>query len=114
MKLDRNTEGNEGRGKYAILKLRTLELFKGSNTFYGLHPELARAIYVLEEAGVLDWGDVGTESEFFLIRLKDMFACDALQAYSLAAKQVDPEYAAEVFELAMRSGAHSPFCKLPD
>jgi hypothetical protein len=114
MKLDRNIDGNQGRGKYAILKLRNIDAPRDTSAYANYAPRIQEALKLLEEVGILDWGEAGTESEFFLMRLKDVFSTDGLLAYSAAAKQVDPEYATEVFELAMRSGTHSPFCKLPD
>ncbi len=114
MKLDRNIEGNEGRGKYALLLLRDLRNFESQETFGGLAPEIANAIQVLENAGIIDWGNAETESEFFVIRLKDRFAQDALHAYADAARGHDSEYAAEIDRMASRAGGASPFCKIPD
>lgn len=114
MKLDRNLEENEGRGKYAILKLRQLELCREQTTFGGFTPRIQAAISVLEENGILDWGTVGTDSEFFLIRLKDKYALPALEAYAAAAEEDDFEWATEVRELAKRSGPYSQWCKKPD
>ena len=115
MKLDRNIEENEGRGKYAILKLRMLALCSTSNPFLdGIGPRLEAALYLLESNGILDWGTQGTESEFFLIRLKDRNAQAALRAYADKAREEDTGYAAEVDEMASRSGPDSPWCKQPD
>lgn len=114
MKLDRNIEGNEGRGKYALLLLRRLGLYRGRGTFDGLNPKIAAALKTLEDAGVVDWGYSDSESEFFLIRLKDKYAKPALHAYADAAREHDPQWAAEVDLLASRAGTASPFCKQPD
>jgi hypothetical protein len=115
MKLDRNVNGN-GRGKYALLKLRKLDEFtETGDPFQTVAPKIADAIKTLEDAGILDWGIEGTESEFFVIRLKDQFASYALRSYADAARNFDqPEYADEIHELAERSGVRSQFCKLPD
>ena len=65
MKLDRNINPN-GRGKYALLKLRELDKDRDGKTL-GEAPEIIGALAVLEHAGILDWGMQGTESEFFVI-----------------------------------------------
>lgn len=114
MKMDRNLDGNAGRGKYALLLLRKLAEYDDGKTFGGLSPKVAEAIKTLEAAGVIDWGTAGTSSEFFLIRLKDQYARGALEEYADAARPTDPEWAAEVDALAARAGNSSPFCKNPD
>jgi glutamine synthetase len=114
MKLDRNITENDGRGKYAIIKLRELEAYRSDKTFDTYTPKIAKALKVLEEAGALDWGNVGTESEFFLIRLKDEYAKAALEAYMVAAAADDAEYAHEIMDMAMRAGPSSPWRKRPD
>ena len=111
MKLDLNLN-QDGRGKYAILKLRQLALFDGHGTFE--ENSLLPHIRALEKAGVLDWGIVGTEAEFFLVRLKDAYAQSCLRAYANEARKDDTEYAAEIEGMAARSGPDSPFCKRPD
>ncbi len=113
MKLDRN-EGVEGRGKYALLKLRSLENFRGPGPFADVDPEIVNAIQLLESEGLLDWGAVNTESEFFVIRLKDRNAKAALMAYAESVREKDGEFADEVVDLALRAGDYSPFCKDPD
>ena len=87
MKLVRNTT-SDGKCKYALV-----ERLKNDNIEYGL-PK--------------------TENEFFVIKLKDVNAKAALEAYAESAKSTDPELAKEVLELASRSGANSKFCKQPD
>jgi hypothetical protein len=113
---DRNKPGNEGRGKYPILKLRKFAECLGKNHSHCADTgnRVRAAILLLEEEGILDWGREGTEAEFFLIRLKDMFAASALFSYAESAMLHDPEYADEVYALAARSGPENPFCKLPD
>ena len=114
MKLDRNIEGNEGRGKYAILNLRTLAMCERQDTFSGLPPDLSHALEVLEQAGILEWGEVGSPHEFFLVKLKDEAAARALAAYADGYENIDPEWAAEVRRLASRSGPRHPLCKRAD
>lgn len=114
MKLDRNING-DGRGKYALLKLRKLNEFtEPGDPFQTVSPMIAEAITVLENAGILDWGRAGTEAEFMLIRLKDKYAAEALEAYAAAAVEDDPEYAGEIRDMANRAGPNSPWCKAPD
>ena len=114
MKLDRNINANQ-RGKYALLKLRVLDDFiKIDDPFQDVAQPIADAIATLEKAGILDWGNT-SETEFFVMRLKDRYARVALHAYADEAhRDGQLEYAAEVTELALRSGVHSPFCKRPD
>lgn len=117
MKLDRNIEGNDGRGKYAILKLRKLAVYDDQKTFGGLPPAIEKALTLLANEGILDWGEAETESEFFLIKLRDKHARSALLAYAgsvLESVDGDEEYANEVRELASRAGPMSPYCKAPD
>ena len=110
MKLDRNVNA-DGRGKYALLKLRRAVLYEPAETFR-VTPVL-KAIELLEREEILDWG-AGPDEEFFVIRLKDRFAAAALNAYADAASAADPEWADEVRSLAARAGPNSPFCKMPD
>jgi hypothetical protein len=111
MKLDRNMNA-DGQGKYALLLLRKLELYRPSAPF---EPSaVLDAIALLESEGIIDWGSAETESEFFVIRLKDRNARHALLGYSDSARSRDPEFALEVARLAARAGEQSPFCKDPD
>jgi hypothetical protein len=113
MKLDRNLNPN-GRGKYALLKLRKLTEFETPGTPQHMHRESIRhAMKLLETHGILDWGNT-TDSEFMVIRLKDKYADSALAAYAISARADDPEYAYEIAEMADRAGASHPNCKKPD
>lgn len=87
MKLDRNIHP-EGRGKYELRNLRTGEI-------------------------VHDCGP-GEEHEFFVIMLKDRNADAALRAYADKIKPRDPEFSAEVRQLALRAGVLSEFCQEPN
>jgi hypothetical protein len=91
VRLDRN----EGRGKYAILNLRNLD------------PEDP-----VFSSDAIDYGD-RPETEFFVIKLKDKYASAALQAYAVAARADDPEYADDVMKLAYKADLH-PDKKKPD
>lgn len=113
MQLDRNLPDNDGGGKYALLKLRELDAFR-SGTFRTLPPDLDAAIKLLEERGIIDWGRAGTESEFFVIRLKDRYAQSALDGYANECRNDDPEWCAEITDLARRAGPASRWCKYPD
>lgn len=111
MKLDRNLNAN-GRGKYALLKLRKLDDFV--DPFQKVAAPIAAAIETLEKAGILDWGNKG-ESEFMVIRIKDMYADGVLDQYAdNAHADGQEEYGAEIREMARRSGTRSPWCKRPD
>lgn len=128
MRLDRNNNDG-GRGKYALVKLRRVEEIReeakepNSQTPLDDRPIIAaqdewdrvhEALHVLMRAGVLDYGVTDTESEFFVIRLKDRNALPALRAYSDSVRWRDPEFALEVSLLCNRAGEQSQFCKDPD
>ena len=85
MKLDHNVNP-DGKGKYALINLRTNQVH---------------------------WGELHSEHEFFVIKLKDKYAAAALFAYARAAGADDPEFAAEVRALAQRAHNH-PDSKQPD
>lgn len=114
MRLDRNINAN-GRGKYALLKLRMLDDFTDpSDPFQEVAKSIADAIATLDRAGILDWGNT-PESEFFVMRLKDRYSRCALHTYAEEAhRDGQAEYAAEINEMALRSGVHNLHCKRPD
>lgn len=106
MKLDRNINAN-GKGKYALLKLRNLPERGRQRT------EIEAALVTLSHYGILDYGDT-EDSDFFVMRLKDKYATAALATYSQQAKQDGQiEYAAEIYDLAQKSAKH-PNLKRPD
>ena len=110
MNLDLFREVNEGRGKYALFKVRALAKLDVG----GLPRGIYNAIRTLENAGVWDWGEEGSESEFFVIRLKDKHAFTALVAYADSADRDDEEWAGEIYELADKAGHNHPNCERPD
>jgi hypothetical protein len=70
-------------------------------------------ILMVPEAAV-EMGAVGADDEFFVIKLKDICAVDALRAYAAAARfHGMEEWAEEVEELADRAETH-PNRKRPD
>ena len=75
MKLDRNTN-LDGRGKYALLKLRRQE--------EPISPEAIEAANLLKEQGLLQFGNEAPDQQFFVIKYKDKFAIPALTAYAAA------------------------------
>lgn len=99
MRLDRNIKGS---GKYALVRVRKLT------------PHGRDILDQMVTAKVADMGTAGDEDEFFAIKLKDKYAQAALLAYAKAAAADDPEYAADVRELAARAGPASRWCKKPD
>jgi len=107
--LDRSTRG---RNKYALIRNRKLDEIAAK---YGgeLPAEIAHALALLLQAGVLDVGD-SPATEFFVMRLKDRFAGPALSMYSQHAAAVDLEYAKEVSDLSRRAGMSHPLCHNPD
>lgn len=113
MKMDRNIN-EDGIGKYALINLRKLDLCGHAGTFQRWTPEVEQALKVLEEVGALEWGRIGEQDEFFVIKLKDINAPGALTGYAFAAEATDPEWAAEVRSMLERAGNMSPYCKRPD
>jgi hypothetical protein len=109
MKLDRNIN-SDGMGKYALIKLRNYPARLNAQG----RARVDDALSILQDFKMLDFGNVGSESEFMVIKLKDKYARVALVAYSEAALLDDPEYATEIAEMAERSGPASPWCKKPD
>lgn len=105
MKLDRNIN-KSGKGKYAVINLRKIPSDPRNAE------ELANAIKSNPEC--VEFGVVGEKDEFWLIKLRDRFAKDALIAYADATALFDLEYSEAVREIAFRSGINNPFCKDPD
>lgn len=105
MNLDRNLNA-DGKGKYALINLRKIE---GNPQ---TAEELAAAI--LKNPECVEFGRVGEQDEFFVIKLKDEYAPDGLRGYGARAWASDAEYGSKVLDLARRSGKNSPFCKKPD
>lgn len=115
MKLDRNLNAN-GKGKYALVRLRPIE--KGGEAW--------KLLGRLDELGVLDWGSVGAPDEFFVLKLCDKYSGFAITAYCDAvmddsrherdeARAMDlAQYAIQVQSLSYRAGILNPFCKQPD
>jgi len=79
MRLDRNLN-KDGKGKYALIKLRAIP---GNPS---TPEELAAAILAHPEC--VDWGERHSDSEFFVLRLKDKYAAPALLAYSNGAQSI--------------------------
>lgn len=104
MKLDRNKNG----GKYAVIRLRDLMRIHGSES------DPAIKVGELASMGLVEFSAPGSKDEFFVVKLRDIYARAALDAYADAAEKDDPEYAAEVRELAQRAGIGHPNSKRPD
>lgn len=116
MKLDRNINGN-GSGKYGLVnnrRLAQIRAWDGGDGEVADQQAVEDAINLLTRAKVIEWGYSGTAEEFFVIKLKDRCAGDALAAYAATAALFDPEYSNEIVTLAERAGLNSPFCKDPD
>lgn len=112
MRLDRN----EGKGgKYAVLNMRKLRQARRDDFDAGLtSDQIGLALSILENRGLINYGQMKTEDEFFVLMLKDAYSYSALNAYAQAVSHDDWEYSVDVKELAQRSGLGSPFCKVPD
>lgn len=115
MKLDRNINGT-GHGKYGLVndrRLKQIEAWDAGDGEVADRQAVLDAVALLERAKVIDWGYPGTESEFFVIKLRDQHARAALIAYADDV-MMDGEFRTEVADLARRAGPSSPFCKKPD
>lgn len=102
MKLDRNINP-DGKGKYALVKLRDIGF-----------PFAAQNGCALIPFHAIDFG-TGTDpncedpgADFFVIRIKDKYAPAALIAYAAAASADDPEYAAEIHALSEKARLFTP------
>ena len=121
MKLLRNIPERKGRCKYALIRLDKLGL---SDAEIGLLTPSNLAIFLASTlkhpAGpalineLIEFGEPGSENEFFAIKLKDISAEAALNAYALKACETDRELAESVAELVLRSGPNNINCKVPD
>jgi hypothetical protein len=100
MKLDRNTNP-DGRGKYALIKLRGLSEIG----YQRLAANPTDTVPVPNN--LVDFGTT-PDTEFFVIRLKDKNAANALMAYAVSCKQDDPEFSNEVHALALRAAKYQP------
>lgn len=113
MRLDRNVNP-DGRGKYALIKLRMLSDFADpADPFQKIAPNISDALNTLVAAGLIDFGD-RPDNEFFVIRLKDKYAKPALEAYASGARHDDPEWAGDIMDLASRAGLNHPNHRKPD
>jgi hypothetical protein len=98
-------------GKYGVVRMQKLPDDPGRRA------DVDFALRTLEANGMLEWGDPGTENEFFVIMLKDIYAAAALKAYATEIINDvfgDSEYADDVLHLAKRAGPDSRWCKKPD
>lgn len=103
MKLDRNIT-NPKRGKYALIKLRDAEL-RVMECTVGMSGHQTPTVYEIR-AKDIDFGDTD-DTDFFVIRLKDKYAAQALIAYSEAARRDgEVEYAEEIAMLAHEALFH--------
>jgi hypothetical protein len=105
MKLDRNIN-KTGKGKYAFINLRKIPGDLRT-------PEDISAA-ILANPECVEFGEAHGPNEFFLLKLNDKYAADALIFYADAASEDDTEYSEQIRELATRSGTNNPFCKKPD
>ncbi len=109
MQLDRDINP-DGKGKYALIKLRDLPTDDTSIESI-IQALLEKPIHVDE---AIDLGLKGSDSEFFVIRLKDKFAPAALRAYANEAlSHGHVEYSEEILRMAERAENH-PNRKEPD
>lgn len=114
MKLDRNINA-DGSGRYALIDLRKLRALLAGNSMSNSQKGLVEDVVgMLNDAKVLNYGEVGSEHEFVPLMLKDINTEAALIAYANSADSHDVEFANEFREMAKRAGNHHPNCKIPD
>lgn len=104
MELDRDIN-KSGKGKYALIKLRAIPGDPRTPQ------ELAAAILANPEC--VDFGEEGSDSEFFVMRLKDRSAPSGLKGYASDARHYDMDYALAIESMAQRAERH-PGRKKPD
>jgi hypothetical protein len=75
MKLDRNTN-TDGRGKYALIKRRVLDLAENDDLQKNQPP------YIAIKRWAIDAGN-----KFFVLKYQDAFTAPALRAYALAVRE---------------------------
>lgn len=108
MRLVRNTT-EDGTCKYALIRLDKLQASEGPLT-----KEKILAV-AGDLAPYIEFGLPNTEDEFFTIKLKDINAKAALDAYAVSASQnADDELSNDVLQLSFRAGTDNPWCKKPD
>ncbi len=100
MRLIRKTTP-DGKCKYAAIRHDRMHLLP-----QGVKPFINHALEVLSDYGLLEDPAIGDAEEFFLIKLKDINAADALTTYAYRAKFTDPELAQDVEALVIRSIHH--------
>lgn len=94
--------------KYALIKRRCLDELDHDSRSAAYN-----ALATLHLLGVLDQGST-PESEFFVMRLRDKYASDALFRYSLSARMDgESDYARQIEDMAIRADNH-PDSKKPD
>lgn len=113
MRLDRN-KNLDGQGKYMLFLTRKFTEQYAPGSILDPETEVQKAATLLLDEGLIEDPGPGTQQEFFVLRLKDRHSRAALSAYAESVRQSDPEFAAEVDELAARAGPFSPWCKEPD
>lgn len=121
MQLVRNSEG-EVKNKYALLYAVKLAEMRADPTQKERVAAIDAAISLLENSGLINWGEKGSPNEFIALMLKDRFTQKALRAYGFSAVKEGAltdnyelfDYGYEIYELSKRSGPDHPNCKLPD
>lgn len=108
MRLTRN-KTPDGKCKYAIVRLDKLREIQNRLTWR----RATNALELLEAFGLLEYGQPSSEEECFVIKLKDVNAPAALDAYAQKAAATDQEFADDIHELFERALRH-PSRKMPD
>ena len=114
MKLYRNQDGRNGIGKFALIRMDKLPTYKPETPAKPSAHAVGAALGILEAAGLVEHGQPNTENEFFVLKLKDVNAREALESYASAAWLTDKELSREVDALSDRAGNKSKWCKRPD
>lgn len=98
MEMDRNSN-SDGKGKYALVQMRKVP----RHVTWQSPDSIASAI--IKDNTILDYGLAGSDSEFFVIRLKDKHAAKALLAYAKSIEKEDKKFAMQVRNMALRAAS---------
>jgi hypothetical protein len=82
MKLDRNIN-SDGSGKYALVNLRKVRALGDQSP---LACQVANAIDLLEDSGLLSFGYESPDQQFFVLKYGDKFTASALRMYACEAR----------------------------
>jgi hypothetical protein len=96
----------DGKGKYALVRLDQIDkaIRKGASL-----NRVEDAVSTLYREGLLEYGEKGSDDEFFVLKLKDPHAAFAIRAYAVSlhakCKPGEKHLVKDIFRVAERSEA---------